>query len=642
MRTKWSLAIFTIALLFLSCTIRSGIILDKSFLPRVLVLSLTLGITLLYLFSKGIPVKTGFFGFALFLFYAWNLLSCLWAVSFSEVIMQAQLVFLSLAVFFVISFLNSEYREFRGIFIKTQLLVLFFAFALAFYKMSLLEFFDPYQVISVSANNNLFSGYLLLSLPFVFAGYASLKGYWKYISVLAGIFSLFFIVIIQSRAGYLGLFVSVLASAGVLVSRFPRVFNSKNLFTGLIALSLLAGGIFIFYSSLDNTRRNYFKSKIPVWNYFRNYDTGSTENIRKHRIVNPDDHSHIQEFDFAEEYYENANLRMIFWKKSAGLVRSHPLLGTGAGNWKIMVASVPLPPNPEHTLKNYTYSQPHNEWLGIIAELGLPGLLIGMLLFFVPLVLVFYRFFHGNPTLPLNAVFIASFILGFYLFAAFDFPLRRVEHNILLFSAWAFLLSDLSPWPFRMKFLKNLRPRAVSALLLLILMFTLFLSLIRLKGEYYTAIMFKNERKNDLKVISCCRLARSAFYTITPNNLPLDWFAGVAWYRMRLQGPALEAFSDALRQSPYEVRLLNDYAITLYSLRHIPESKSVLKRTLSYDPYFDEARYNLAAIYYFTGQADSAVWHISRCRDSDKKAELLRNLGSTVSLPEHSGRFPGQ
>lgn len=504
---------------------------------------------------------------------------------------------------------------------------MFFAFALAFIKMSQLKFYDPYVLISVSANNNLFAAYLLISIPFAFSGYSILKGFWKYISVPAGILSVFFIIIIQSRAAYLGLSAAFFISFCFLLFRFAGVFNKKNIISGLMAFSLLLAGISLFYSSLDTTRRNYFKSKIPVWNYFRNYDIGSTEKIRTHRIVDQNDHSHLQDFDFAEEYYENANLRMIFWKKSAGLVKTHPFLGVGAGNWKIMVASVPQPPNPEHTLKNYTYSQPHNEWIGILAELGITGFIISVFLFLFPLGFAFFRIARSGSAPPLSALFFASFIFGFYLFAAFDFPLKRVEHTVVLFSAWAFLLADIPPAGFRLKFLSKITPSKISAVFLVILAFTVFLSLIRLKGEYYSAIMFKNERKNDEKVIQCVRQAESSLYRITPNNLPLAWFEGVAWYRLGQPDAALACFTKALKDTPYEVRLLNDYAITLYGLHKIPEAKSVLIRTLVFDPYFDEARYNLAAIYYFTGHPDSTAWHILRCRDSDKKEELLKGLG---------------
>ena len=626
-KNSWYQAIFLIALLFLASTIRSGIILDRSMLPRVLVLSTTLWITSLLIRKKDTSLHTSIFEISLVLFYTMNLLSCIWAVNFAEAIMQAQLVFLSLMVFFVISLLNSNSEGFERMFIKAQLMVSFFAFALAFYKMSRLEFYDPYQVISVSANNNLFSAYLLISLPFAFSGYAMFRGFWKYLSILCGVLSVFFILIIQSRAGYLALSVAFITLAALLTFRYRKLLNKKNLFTGLAAVILLLFMISIFYVSLDTTRRSYFKSKIPVWNYFRSYDSQSIEKIRKHRMAGRDDHGRIQEFDFAEEYYANANLRMIFWKKSIPLTMANPLLGCGAGNWKIMVASVPDPPNPEHTLKNYTYSQPHNEWIGIFSELGLIGFIISLFLFVIPLVLVFGKIAGKSNRSPAETVFYASFILGFYVFACFDFPLKRVEHNILLFSAWAFLLYKVPLRNIRMEFLKKIPSSVVSYIVFFLLLATILLSLIRLKGEYYSMIMFKNERLNDEKVIECCHSAESRFYTVTPNNLPIGWFEGVAWYRLGNPKLALGCFRKGLEVSPYEVRLLNDYATTLYALRRTPEAMSVLKKTLAYDPYFDEARFNLAAIYFFTGHKDSALAEVRRCRDSEKKTGFLNDLG---------------
>ena len=577
--------------------------------------------------KKDTNLHTSIFEIFLVLFYAWNLLSSIWAVNFAEAIMQAQLVFLGLMVFFIISFLNSKSESFERMFIRTQLMVSFFAFALAFYKMSRLEFYDPYQVISVSANNNLFSAYLLISLPFAFSGYTMLRGFWKYLSVLCGVLSVFFIIIIQSRAGYLALSVAFITFATMLTFRYRKLLNIKNLFTGLAAVILLLFMIGLFYISLDTTRKSYFRSKIPVWNYFRSYDSESIEKIRKHRMAGRDDHGRIQEFDFAEEYYANANLRMIFWKKSVPLIIARPLTGCGAGNWKIMVASMSDPPNPEHTLKNYTYSQPHNEWIGIFSELGLIGFIISLFLFVIPLVLVFVKIARRGNRPPAETVFYASFILGFYIFACFDFPLKRVEHNILLFSTWAFLLYKVPLRDIRIRYLKKIPSSVVSFLVLFLLLATILLSLIRLKGEYYSMIMFKNERVNDEKVIECCHSAESRFYTVTPNNLPLAWFEGVAWYRLGNPKLALGCFMKGLEVSPYEVRLLNDYATTLYALHDTAGAKAVLKKTLAYDPYFDEARFNLGAIYFFTGQKDSALSEVRRCRDSEKKKGFLNDLG---------------
>lgn len=625
-RRKGYLIVFAILLLCFANILRSGIIVDKSFLPRFLALSVLLLITAFILFRKISHVHNTLFTWAFILFYLWNLLSCLWAITPSEAIIQSQLVFLSLAVFLIITLLRKENKDFENIFIRTQLLVLLFAFSLGFYKMSTLEFYNPYQVISVSANNNLFGGFLLISLPLALTGYTLNKGFWKYLSVLVLILSVFFIIIIQSRAVYLGLFIAILISAIFLVIRYKGAFSGRNLYTGIIALSLLSTSVFLFYSSLDNTRKNYFLSKIPVWNYFRTYEDAYADKMQKERKKMQADLEHIPAFDFSEDYYENANLRVIFWKKSFCLIKSHPLLGVGAGNWRIAVPSCKYPPNPEHTAKNFTYSQPHNEWISIVSELGILGMLLAILIFLLPLLITFYRIAFTVPKPPPPALFYASFITGFYIFCIFDFPLKRVEHNVILFSVIAFLFQWAGFKDPEERGTNNLPGRLFSGLIVILLLFTTILAIIRLRGEYFTLLMFRNERKNDAAVINYCRKAGNAFYRVTPNTLPLDWFEGVARFRLGSADSAVMCFKKALLYTPYEVRVLNDYGAALFQLQKTGEAKSILLQAYDIDPYFDDSKFNLGAIYYFGGRRDSALFFINSCRNSQKKEDFLKEM----------------
>jgi len=540
--------------------------------------------------------------------------------------MQSQLVFLSFAVFLMISALSKENKGFENIFIKTQIVVLLFAFGLGFYKMASLEFYNPYQIYSVSANNNLFSGFLLISLPLVLTGYSLNKGFWKYLSVLDIILSVFFIIIIQSRAVYLGLLVAVLIALILMTVKYSSVFSRRNVITGIISFILLSTGVFLFYSSLDSTRKNYFQSKIPVWNYFKSYEDAYAEKLRKERAKMQADLEHMPAFDFSEDYYENANLRLIFWEKSLSMIKAHPLLGVGAGNWRINVPSIKYPPNPEHTAKNFTYSQPHNEWISIISELGIPGFILAVFIFFIPLLVIFYRIAFSVSRPSVSALFYASFILGFYVFAIFDFPFKRVEHNVLFFSVVAFLFQRV-PFKPSNSFLNFKFPaRLFSGVFVILLLFTIFLSMARLKGEYFTLKMFRNERKNDQNVIHNCRQAENAFYRITPNTLPLAWFEGVAYYRKGAIDMAVPCFQRALRSTPFEVRVLNDYGAALFKSEKVPEAKAMLLNAFNLDPYFDDAKFNLAAIYYFNNRRDSALYYINSCRESQKKEDFLKEM----------------
>ena len=690
-KNKGFLILFTISLLIFTNFIRSGILVDKSYLPRFLLLAVLLLIVYLFRFNRAQKSTNGFFELIFILFFLWNFMSCLWAISISEAIAQSQLVFLGFALFLVISTFQEENKNFEGIFIKTHLFSLLISFFLGFYKMFTLEFYDPYKIISVSANNNLYSGFLLLSLPFSLTGYSLFKGLWKYISLSVTLFSLFFIIIIQSRAGYLGLFLSLVIVFFLLLYKYRWVFSKKNIITGVISFVLLFTGIFLFYRSLDSTRQHYFMSKVPVWSYFKSYSDENLEMMKKKRLETIATNTQMAAFDFSEDYYENANLRVVFWGKSFLMIKSHPLTGVGAGNWRIVVPSCKKPANPNHTLKNYTYSQPHNEWIGILSELGAIGLFIALFLFFLPPFRAIRRVMTGINTPSVSVVFYASFVLGFYLFSCFDFPLKRIEHNVLLFSIFGFLLQKISmkllitdqrsiklrlkifyhsklrkinpstssPSPLLLKekgtgveaeifntlalcafavkkktvkietaFLQftSKYAKSMNLVIIILLLFTVFVGLARFKGEYFTLKMFRNERQNDEKVIQFCFRAENPFYTITPNTLPVAWFEGVAHYRLGKINEAIPCFERALKSTPFEVRVLNDYGISLFNLNRMDEAKSVLLNTISIDPFFDDAKFNLGAIYYLTGQRDSASYYITRCRDSKKKSEFLEEM----------------
>lgn len=621
---------YLVGVVILTCSVRSDALVDRSFLPRFLLLTIILLFAWIGLFRKGkLPEINKPYLIALIAFYLWNVVSACWSIAPSEALMQSQLFFLCLVLFIVVSAFTRKDSAFEPLFIKAVIILLILSFVLAFLKMSSLRFFDPYKIISVSANNNLYAGFLLLSFPLLLAGYKTLTVRWKYVSVGTAILSLFFLVIVQSRAAYLGMAVSVLILAVIALLRFPGVFSRRNIATGSVATAILLSLILGFYLSLDQTRRNYFLSKIPVWSYFIAYDTDYALQLERKRAALRAGNAETAAFDFSEDYYENANLRIIFWKKSGSLIASHPVLGVGAGNWRLAVPSVTRPENPEHTVKNYTYSQPHNEWIGVLAELGAIGFILALVVFFTPPVLAFRNLFRKDPDTDFTLSIYASFISGFFLFAAFDFPMKRVEHNILIFTVFAFIMHKIPvstskvPGPSRRHRWLILAPGAV------VLMATLVLVSFRLHGEYFTLKMFMNERKNDQKVIGYSHKAGNPCYRITPNTLPLDWFEGVAHYRLGDAKTAIACFQRALKYTPHEVRVMNDYGAAIFSLKRTADAKAMLMQAWVTDPWFDDAKFNLAAICYLSGRPDSARAWVNRCRDSEKKREFLEEMATS-------------
>ena len=84
---------FAIVLLLIVNNIRSGVLVDTSFLPRFFLLAVLLLFTTLLLARKNIVLRFTAVEISFILFYFWNLLSALWATVPSEAVMQAQLIF---------------------------------------------------------------------------------------------------------------------------------------------------------------------------------------------------------------------------------------------------------------------------------------------------------------------------------------------------------------------------------------------------------------------------------------------------------------------------------------------------------------------------------------------------------------------
>ncbi|NVO19668.1 MAG: O-antigen ligase family protein [Bacteroidetes bacterium] len=624
--------VFSFFLLVFTCLVRSEIIVDTSLLPRAFSLAILLLATyVLHMWKKPLFRNSGWL-FLLICFYVWNLLSSFWSISGSEAIMQSQLVFLGLAMVGFISHFLNESTEFEHIFIKTLIVLLMISFVMAFFKMSSLQFYDPYKIHPISLNNNLYACFLLLSLALLFHGYELFKSFWKYLCLLTIILTFFFIIIVQSRAAYIGLMFSLFVLSILVIIKYRYVLTLKNILSGVVSLFILAIALVFFYHTLDATRKNAFRSKVAVWEYFMPSVANVKEGIRFNdlSIGDPDSRS-ADVKNIPVEYFENVNSRLIFWKKSLGLFRQSPVYGVGAGNWRIRVAGVSEPPNPELTTRNFTYSQPHNEWICFLTELGIIGLLLALLIFILPIAAVFFLIVKNHRDIPFTAVILCAFLGGFMIFASFDFPFRRIEHIILLFSVFAFLFHKVPVLNYRL-FQKGYVFDVINYahLFTILVILTGVIVLARLKGEYYTLKIFSNERKNDKAVIRYCHLARNPFYTITPNTLPVDWFEGVAQYRLGRAQDALDCFKSAMHSTPYEVRLLNDYGASLYSLGETRASIAALRQTLKIDPYFDEPKYNLSAIYHEISMPDSALYFVTQCRESQKKSEYLEELTSTV------------
>jgi hypothetical protein len=617
-------------ILFTGTLLGSEIIIDKTMLPRLLSVNIVFFCTLFLLRGK-LYIRIDAYLLIFTVFFIFNILSAFWSVSIQEVFSQSQLVFLSLSCFIITVMLKNDFEDFENIFTKIVLFFILFSFILVARTMISLEYFDPYKIKSISANNNLYSGFVFLSLAFSINGIIKFKKFFKYLSLFILLISIFVMIILQSRSIYLSLLTTLLLTILIVFIRYREVINTKFIITSFIFIFALGLSVTFFYNSLDPIRKNYFENKLIFWQYFKSsVDNSKISENNSQDTTNIIGNQLIPALDEPQSYYENVNLRMIFWKKSFYLFQDNPIIGIGSGNWKLNIASAIDPPNPNHTQRNYTYSYPHNEYIGLLTELGIIGFIIGIIIWFFIPVYILFCVIKKNKPLDFSITVYSAVIIGFFVFAFFDFPLKRVEHNIMLFSIMGFayfpIMSNFNDY----SHLKVKVQKIVFLTLLLFILSSVLISFFRFKGEYFTLKMFKYERKNDKNVIMLCEKAENIFYKITPNTLPLNWFSGVAYFRSGNVEKANELFKKAIMETPYEVRVLNDYATSLVLLNKNEEAKIIFSECLRLDPYFDDSKFNLSAIYVFDNQLDSALYYINLCSDSRKKLDYLTEIKEMI------------
>lgn len=120
----------------------------------------------------------------------------------------------------------------------------------------------------------------------------------------------------------------------------------------------------------------------------------------------------------------SANKRLTAWKRSFQLIRENPLLGVGAGNWKVVILKIENQVSPDYI---YQYKV-HNDFIEIPAETGIFGGLLFISIFlmlFGKYLMIFLK--KGSPG-AVEWMFLPALGLFAYCFDAFfNFPHDRPE-----------------------------------------------------------------------------------------------------------------------------------------------------------------------------------------------------------------------
>ena len=259
------------------------------------------------------------------------------------------------------------------------------------------------------SNVNLFAGYLLLLVPWCLVAAAEFRGAWRGVAAATGLAAVATLAVLQSRAAWLAAAAAAITGL-IVILRERQVLGlppglRRPLIAAMAALplaALVAGGL-----ALTDTPVGRAIDRLAV--------------SRPHQAGGPSDGG-----------------RSMVWGIAAAMIAEHPVTGVGAGNFTLRMhdyfGSDRIGDQLDFTnLSSDNWIQPHNDFLWVFAEKGLPGI-VSFAAVFVLAFMATRSVLAGSPTITDARLAVASAValVAHLVFSAFDFPLDRVSHQLVL------------------------------------------------------------------------------------------------------------------------------------------------------------------------------------------------------------------
>jgi len=559
---------------------------DPVLIPRQIFLTVFIVITAsiitcLILFKK-LPsdflfLKSPFF-LALLLFVAAIIISFCRSTAISESIYILSKVLIEIIFLIITTYLLIQNKlslaQLTNAVIGFCLVVVFIAcFQAVKYSYSDTGLFVNIQSIKATiANKNLFSSILFLVFPFLLYSIITDKS-WRIAKITLLVVVLILVWITQTKAVILAFFVFIVVLLFIMLV-FRKVRFNKSFIT--IASIVIALFLIIAYLTFKDQYR------------------------------------------FAHIFSTNtAYTRFMVWENSVEMIKENFVFGVGAGNWQFQFPKYGLDQFTDSQIREglTTFQRPHNDFLWVFCELGVVGFIPYISFFILILILTFKLFRRSKEKdgIWLYALLFAG-IIGYLIIALVDFPLERIEHQIVLFSMFAIIIANY----YKERNRKKHPPNKPAYLYVFIFIVSVILSTIsgmkRFAGEFHSHKLYAaHHQANWSLMIREADKATSFFYTVDPMSTPIVWYKGVALFSTGKINVAKKSFEAASELHPNNIHVNNNLASCYESSGKHHKAIEYYMKALDISSGFEEALLNLAAVYYNMNDYRKAFETIDKC-----------------------------
>jgi len=595
--------LYTAALLCLGTCLYGTVGTDVNLIPRYLAVMMLflVGVVLFYkkFRSSGSEVEKGtsFYDLILVAYCAMHFVSITWSQNFAEAVFEAGKSVVLIGGFFLLRRLLLSNKKLQTHYLKRinllisgfLVLVIIYQFA---HMMTNFNYPSPYHIKGFSSHKNLLASFLMLLVPLNIVGLLKERGGFRTLFIVVAGLQLTALVMLQSRAVYVGLV----------------VFFAFFLFTNLSNLNLKDGiarrgkpillGLFLILGA--SLGLSYFSG-------FLNTLTDKTDVTQ-----------------FAES--RSAKERIVLWKNSLELIAEKPVLGHGAGNWKIHFPRTGLGDLERASFYDAFFLRPHNDYVSVFTEMGVVGLLLFLSIFIVPMI---WYFKTEGEVRTIELRLLMATTVGFLAVFFFDFPKERIEHQLYLALLLALIWVETSGI-YKRRIGLEVPRLVIMTVSAMVLMWNLYSGYQRYDGDRYVNKIFAaNERAAWKQMVSLTDKSTNTFFSIDPISNPIQWFGGVARFQLGKWEESEAILQEALVAHPNNHKVLNSLAGLYNRNNDFPKAIEYYEKALGLNPFYDNAILNLAITHFQAENLDEAERWVNKTRkESLQKTKLIEAIQS--------------
>lgn len=437
-------------------------------------------------------------------------------------------------------------------------------------------FSSLYEIGGIMGHKNQFAISLFLLMPFSIFGIYTFRKTWLVLSIFSLVIIMMNIVLLQTRSVWVAMLIYIFAAV-VLVS-FSRQKGSEPKKTRwyrhpifVAATSFVVIAVLVFSLQSQETR-NLFGYKISS-------------------LINLESHDNQGRLDV--------------WEATFHMIGDAPVTGVGAGNWKI---NIPIYIADTHGQSYKNWNQPHNDFLWVLSEKGIFGLLAYLAIFG-------FVFYYGVRTFAKNRgkaegvfyMLLLSALVGYFALALVSFPYERVNHQVVLMIMFAAILAGYIKSGEKTGQMPRKATATIFILIAILLPVSLFYSSTAWNSKKSVRLVYAAiEHDNPNAVIKYASDALNSWVSIDEQTTPIYKHRGTAYSMLGRQREALADLEKARKAHPYHVNTLVNLATIYAKNRQFAKAIEYYESAMRLFPKNQQTIKSLSRAYFDNGQYEKA------------------------------------